>query len=60
MSINLEVVSVDRQIDGLHRQERKVQVIGDILPFVLRKYGIDRSDWLLEIRELPQRFDYSV
>ena len=61
MSIHLDVVCEDPQTTALERQEKMVQVIGEILPFVLSKYGIDRNDCLFETtRRFPQGFDYSI
>ena len=61
MSIHLDVVCEDPQTTALERQEKMVQVIGEILPFVLGKYGIDRSDCRFEsTRRFPQGFDYSI
>lgn len=61
MSIHLDVVCEDPQISALERQEKTVRVISEILPFVLGKYGIRRSNSPLEItQELPHGFDYSI
>jgi hypothetical protein len=36
-------------------------VIGEILPFVLGKYGIGRNDSLLAVtQDFPHGFDYSI
>lgn len=61
MSVNFEVVCIDPEITLLERQTSAVRGIREILPFVLGKYGIARSDCRLEVTtELPQGFDYSI
>ena len=55
MSVTLEIVCTDRQIDAFERQEITVRAIGEILPYVLAKYGIDQMD---RRPELPQRFNF--
>jgi hypothetical protein len=42
MSIYLDVVWTNRQFGPLDQEETAVRVIGEILPFVLAKYGIDQ------------------
>jgi hypothetical protein len=44
MSLYLDVVCTDAQIDASQRREQTVRVIGEILPFVLGKYGIAPHD----------------
>jgi len=41
MPLNLDVVCTEPQLPQLDRQEKVAQVIGEILPFVLAKYGIE-------------------
>jgi hypothetical protein len=60
MSINLDVVCVDRQITALHSQEGTVQVIGEILPFILAKYGIEQVAFPEAWQVLERQFDYST
>jgi hypothetical protein len=59
MSICLDVVCMDHQIDTPERQENTVRVIGEILPFVLLKYGIDQIA-AAELKELDYGFVSSV
>ena len=57
ISIYLDVVRTDFRSDALEFPESTVRAIGEILPFVIAKYGID----FLEVaRELPQGFDDSI
>ncbi len=61
MSVYLDIVSVDREPRTLEHPENTVRVIREILPFVLGKYGLARSDCLVAAaQELPHRFDYSI
>ena len=40
--INFGVVCVEPNVNLLHRQEKTVRAIREILPIVLAKYGIDQ------------------
>ena len=43
MSIYLDVVWTSRQIVPLDQQSNSVRLIGEILPLVLSKHGIDQT-----------------
>ena len=42
MALFLDVVCTDTRISRPERRENTVRVIGEILPFVIAKYGIGR------------------
>ncbi len=44
MSINLEIVCTNQRIGILDRGENTVRMIGEILPLVIARYGIDSID----------------
>jgi hypothetical protein len=61
MAICLDVVYTDGQSTELIRQEFTVRSIGEILPFVMAKFGIDCRDRRPEAaRESGNEFDYSI
>jgi hypothetical protein len=43
MSLYLDVVCTEAQLTSYERQEKSVQVIGEILPYVLAKYGVSNQ-----------------
>ena len=56
MPLNLDVVCAERQLPQLHSQAKVVQVIGEILPFVLAKYGIEFQPTVrAEVPQKPKR-----
>jgi hypothetical protein len=40
MSLYLDVVCTEAKLTSYERQEKSVHVIGEILPYVLAKYGV--------------------
>jgi hypothetical protein len=61
MAIYLDVVYTDGQCTELIRQEFTVRAIGEILPFVMAKFGIGHSDRHPEAaREPDNGLDYSI
>ena len=53
MSLYLDVVCTESRIPTRDRQEKTVRVIGEILPYVLAKYGV--CDPLSALRKAPCR-----
>lgn len=54
MSLNLEIVGTNHQIGILDRGENTVRKIGEILPLVIARYGIDPIDRDLEVLPEPE------
>ncbi|HEV3137450.1 MAG TPA: hypothetical protein VGZ26_06090 [Pirellulales bacterium] len=44
MSIDLDIPCIDQPVGALEFRPNTVRVIGDILPLVIAKYGLDRID----------------
>jgi hypothetical protein len=58
MSTYLAFVCTARQIDAPELRDSSVRVIGEILPFVLAKYGLGRVDRRHEIEpEVRREFE---
>ena len=61
MAIYLEVVYTDGQTTELKRQECTVRLIGEILPFVMAKFGIGQMGRRPEApHESGNGLDYSI
>jgi hypothetical protein len=43
MSLYLDVVCTESRLTSYERQEKSVQAIGEILPYVLAKYGVSNK-----------------
>jgi len=44
MAIDLDILCIDQPIGALEFRPNTIRVIGDILPLVIAKYGLDRLD----------------
>ena len=61
MSINALVVHETWNARPTHDHDSDVWLIGDILPFVLSKYGIDWCDsHLAATQDAPLEYDFSI
>jgi hypothetical protein len=61
MSIDqLDVIAADRPIEALQGRERAVRPIGEILPLVMARYGIEGLDCHQQSPRESREFDYSI
>ena len=54
MSLNLEIVGTNHRIGILDGGENTVRMIGEILPLVIARYGIEPIDRDLEVPPEPE------
>jgi hypothetical protein len=56
----LDIVAADRPIDALKGRERAVRPIGEILPLVMARYGIEGLACHQQAPRESREFDYSI
>lgn len=60
MFLCIDVVGTDRRLDALECRERTVRAIGEILPLVMARYGLNNTDGHQPGSREAREFDYSI